>query len=92
MSKKLMLATNMSDEAYNIFKFDTSLTPEDKIVTLADNRRGDNTPWDYITDWGDGILDTNITHTYTNDGVYLVKTKYILDESNNRDNNTRKKN
>ena len=91
MSKKLLLVTKMDDDNYNLFKFDTSLTPEDKTVTLATDRRGDNTSWDGITDWGDGTLDTNTTHTYTNNGVYLVKTKYILDESNNRNNNTRKK-
>ena len=65
--------------------------PKDKTVTLTADRRGDNTSWDGITDWGDGTLDTNTTHTYTNDGIYLVKTKYILDESNGRNNNTREK-
>ena len=39
------------DENYNIFKFDTSLTAEDKTVTLTTIRKGDNTPWDYMTDW-----------------------------------------
>lgn len=51
MSKKLLLVTKMYDENYNIFKFDTSLTAEDKTVVLTTNRRGDNTPWDYMTDW-----------------------------------------
>ena len=91
MSKKLLLVTKMDDDNYNLFKFDTSLTPKDKTVTLTADRRGDNTSWDGITDWGDGTLDTNTTHTYTNDGIYLVKTKYILDESNGRNNNTREK-
>ena len=79
------------DENYNIFKFDTSLTPEDKTVTLTVDRRGDKTSWDCLTDWGDGAIDNATSHAYTNDGIYLVKTKYILDESNNKDNNTRKK-
>lgn len=91
MSKKLLMVTKMYDENYNIFKFDTSLTSGDKTVTLKNDRRGDNTSWDNITDWGDGTLDTNTTHVYSSDGVYLVKTKYILDESNNKSNSTRKK-
>ena len=91
MSRKLLLATKMYDENYNIFKFDTSLTAEDKTVTLSTNRRGDTTSYDGVTDWGDGTIDNTASHTYTNDGIYLVKTKYILDESNDNDNNTRKK-
>ena len=90
----LMLTMNnpfiTEDENYNIFKFDTSLTAEDKTVVLG-SRRDDTTPWDYMTDWGDGTIDTNASHTYANDGIYLVKTKYILDEGNDGDNNTRKK-
>ena len=81
----------MENKNYNIFKFDTSLTAEDKIIVLDADRKGDNTPWDRFTDWGDGTIDTNTMHRYTNDGIYLVKTKYILDESNDNDNNTRKK-
>ena len=89
----LLLATQpfiTEDDNYNIFKFDTSLTAEDKSVVLG-SRRDDTTPWDYLTDWGDGVIDNTTSHAYTNDGIYVVKTKYILDESNNRDNNTRKK-
>ena len=81
----------MENKNYNIFKFDTSLTAENKTVVLDSDRRGDNTPWDRFTDWGDGTIDTNTIHTYTNNGIYVVKTKYILDESNDNDNNTRKK-
>ena len=91
MSKKLLLVTKMYDENYNIFKFDTTKTYGNKTVVLSTNRKGDNTPWDTFTDWGDGVIDTNTSHTYTNDGIYLVKTKYVLDESGSGNNNTKKK-
>ena len=79
------------DSSMNMFVFDTSKTAEDKTVTLSTNKRGDTTSYDGVTDWGDGNINSNTSHTYTNDGIYMVKTKYDMDNSNNRDNNTRKK-
>lgn len=77
------------DDDYNIYKFDTTKTVGDKTVTLFANRRGDTTTWDGVTDWGDGTTDTNLTHTYAEDGVYVVKTKHDLDHSASYKNNTR---
>ena len=80
-----------NDDEYNIYKFDTTKTTGDLTVTLVADRRGDTTEWDGVTDWGDGTTDTNLTHTYAADGVYTVKTKYIMDTSGNYKNNTRLK-
>ena len=78
-----------TDDEYNIYKFDTSKTSGDLTVTLINNRRGDTTEWDGVTDWGDGTTDTSLTHTYATDGVYLVKTKHDMDNSSTYKNNTR---
>ena len=81
-----------NDDEYNIYKFDTTKTTGDLTVTLIADRRGDTTEWDGVTDWGDGTTDTNLTHTYATDGVYTVKTKYIMDTSGTGyRNNTRLK-
>ena len=64
------------DSSMNMFVFDTSKTAEDKTVTLDSDRRGDTTNWDRVTDWGDGTFDKNRSHTYNNDGIYVVKTKW----------------
>ena len=66
------------DSSMNMFVFDTTKTPGDLTVTLDTDRRGDTTSYDGVTDWGDGNINTNTTHTYNNDGIYLVKTKYSM--------------
>ena len=66
------------DPTYNYFVFDTSLIEGVATVKLYKNRSGDTTSWDRLTDWGDGTVDTLITHTYSEDGKYTVKTKYAL--------------
>lgn len=66
------------DPTYNYFVFDTSLIEGVATVKLYKNRSGDTTSWDRLTDWGDGTVDTLITHTYSEDGKYIVKTKYAL--------------
>ena len=66
------------DSNVNVFIIDTSKTAGNLTLTLNTNMHGDTTNWDKVTDWGDGIKDTNTTHTYTNDGIYMVKTKYNL--------------
>ena len=81
------------DSSMNIFIFDTTKTPNNLTVTLDNDKGGDGTVWDGVTDWGDGTLDTNTSHTYTNDGIYLVKTKYkmLLDENLDEFYDTRNK-
>lgn len=70
------------DQTYNYFVFDTSLIEGVTTVKLYDNRSGDTTSWDGLTDWGDGTVDTLTTHTYSEDGKYTVKTKYALNNGN----------
>ena len=69
------------DDSYNTFVFDTNLVSNSTTVTLQNNRGGDTTEWDGITDWGDGIADTKLTHTYKSNGVYTVNTKYTVNKS-----------
>ena len=58
---------------YNVFK--VTVSDGDEIV-LQNDRRGDITTWDEVTDWGDGTQDNNITHTYTTGGEYIITTKW----------------
>ena len=37
-----------------------------------------------IIDWGDGTVDTNITHTYTNAGVYIISADSLTDVPNSQ--------
>lgn len=74
------------DPTYNYFVFDTSLfdgnssnkTTEIKLFEYYDFNWGTIT-YDYgLTDWGDGTIDSESSHTYANEGVYIVKTRYRL--------------
>ena len=92
MSVKLLMNNIIKEDAtFNIYIMDTTKTTGDLVVTLANDRGGDATKWDGITDWGDGTRNTSLTHTYATDGQYEVKTKYKLDTSGSCANNTRKK-
>ena len=90
MSKKLLLNNVRKndinfddvviDPTYNYFVFDTSLV-ESNEVTLSDlSEYGyENPTYDYgLTDWGDGTVDSRYYHTYDTNGIYLVKTRYVL--------------
>lgn len=68
------------DTTYNYFVFDTSKVADTTTVTLQDYRAGDTTEYDGLTDWGDGIIDSELTHTYDTDGIYIVKTKYMIND------------
>lgn len=78
------------DDSYNYFVFDTNEVSGSTTVTLQKNRGGDTTAWDSITDWGDGKADTRLSHTYTKDGIYTVKTKYMINKETTGNSNTRK--
>ena len=92
MSVKLLMTNKMIEDAtFNVYIMDTTKTPNDLVVTLANDRGEDTTQWDGITDWGDGTRDTSLTHTYATDGQYEIKTKYKLDATDNYYNNTRNK-
>ena len=65
------------DASYNYFMIDTSLS-EYNSVSLIRSRAGDETSWDELTDWGDGTVNSENTHTYSSNGIYVIKTKWII--------------
>ena len=65
---------------YNYFVFETSSSTS-RSVYLSSYRGGDTTTWDGLTDWGDGTIDSNTSHTYASNGVYTVKTKYMINDN-----------
>lgn len=88
MSKKLLLNCEVEmgselDTSYNYFVFQTSQTLGNTI-TLQEYRAGDETEWDGLTDWGDGTIDSLLTHTYDNYSVYTVKTKYMINKGDEK--------
>lgn len=82
MARKLMMnnAGNITKEPslFNEFVFDTNKTTNNLTVSLQNYRGGDTTIWDGLTDWGDGTIDTKYSHTYSVNGIYTVKTKYLI--------------
>ena len=62
----------------NIYKFKVNAND---VITLQNDLRGDTFSGYVVTDWGDGITDMALTHTYTTAGTYTVKTKYSLSRS-----------
>ena len=81
--------STVSVNQINMFTFDTSKVSDSTTVTLQ-NFTGSDEEYDGTTDWGDGTIDTSLTHTYSADGVYNVKTKYLINKSTTGDSNTRK--
>lgn len=67
-------------KAYYDYEF--TITTANYTITLFDDPRGDNTPGTKYTDWGDGTIDTELTHKYTKTGVFRVKTKYVIYRTN----------
>jgi surface protein len=57
----------------NIYKFTVSRI--DTIV-LQNDLRGDTFTGTVYTDWGDGTINTELSHTYTTAGTYTVVSKY----------------
>jgi surface protein len=60
-------------KGYNIYKF--NVTANGKII-LQSNLRGDGFTGTVYTDWGDGTINTELSHTYTTAGTYTVVSKY----------------
>ena len=82
---------NDPEDTYNKFVFDTSkaINGIQPVVTLQDYRAGDTTHWNGYTDWGDGTVNKELSHRYTTSGIYTVKTKYMINDSDgNNDNYT----
>lgn len=69
------------DPEYNYFTFDTSLS-NSYYVKLANYRAGDTTEWNGYTNWGDGTIDKELSHWYSGEGIYTVKTKWMLNYPN----------
>lgn len=65
------------DPTYNYYVFDVSKT-DDNTITLQENKAGDTTAWDGYTDWGDGTVSRGVSHTYKRKGIYIVKTKWMI--------------
>ena len=66
---------------YNVFGYKVNKETGCDTFVL-NNRRGDTTEWDGMTDWGDGTIDNSLTHTYEEDGEYFIVTKYWFKEIN----------
>ena len=77
------LNTETIDPTYNYFIFEISQALGKNTVILNNYRAGDETEWDGMTDWGDGTVDSELSHVYEKDGSYRVKTKYTLGVNKN---------
>jgi hypothetical protein len=66
-----------TDPNYNVF---TVSVGAGYTMNLLDNRRGDTTAIG-VTDWGDGTIDTAVSHTYANAGNYIIKSKLGVHET-----------
>ena len=75
------------DDEYNFYVFNVS-SPAYTTVFLQNDKAGDETEWDGLTDWGDGTINTERTHKYDTDGVYTVKTKYMINYGIYRNSST----
>lgn len=88
MSKKLLMSNKLrvTDGAYSYFVFrieDVELFGTIKLV----GEGSEDTP----TDWGDKTTDSETSHTYSNPGIYMVKTKLrINDTEGNGDDLTKR--
>jgi hypothetical protein len=56
----------------NVYEF--TIPNANSTIVLQSDLRGDGS-YTVYTDWGDGTVDENTSHTYTDAGVYIVKTK-----------------
>lgn len=88
---KIVYKKSGINRSYNYFVFDTSLVEDTTTVMLQNYRAGDTTIWDGLTDWGDGTINASRTHTYATDGVYTVKTKYMIHDSSLSSNDATRK-
>ena len=69
--------------------YEFKVPSSNRTITLFGDARGDQSPEARYTDWGDGTIDKELSHTYAKAGVYNVKTKYVLrTKANTYDSNT----
>lgn len=54
---------------------------DNQTIVLQNGLRGDVSVGEdgiVMTDWGDGTINTELSHTYTNSGIYQISSKYSL--------------
>lgn len=80
-SKEILLTISDLDEdttpasTHYTYVFDINATTNaDKTLTMVANPNGDGQ-----TDWGDGTVDSELTHTYADYGVYTVVTDNTME-------------
>lgn len=73
-------------KGFNILRFEV---PANTTIMLQSDLRGDNTTGTLLTSWGDGTVDTELSHTYSSAGTYDVVTKYsVIDRNGTNDPTT----
>lgn len=82
VNNKVVYLSNEINPSYNYLVFNISSMGNE--VILSSNRRGDTTNWNGLTDWGDGTVNSELTHTYTDYGFYTVKTKLMPEDNNTK--------
>lgn len=88
MSKKLLMSNKLrvTDHAYSYFVFRIEDAERFGTIKLV-GEGSEDTP----TDWGDKTIDSETSHTYNNPGIYMVKTKLrINDTEGNGDDLTKR--
>lgn len=72
----LVFDRNAYDLNQNVYVFDLSKVANNYTLKLQNVNSGTQ------TDWGDGTIDTNLTHTYASQGTYTVKTRQLINNFN----------
>ena len=69
-------------KGYNIYEFTIPADYAHYSIYLKEDLRGDTYSGTVYTDWGDGTIDTNLSHVYGVAGTYQVITKYSVIDLN----------
>ncbi len=86
INNKIVYQSDEIDSTYNYFVF--RIFPwggDSATITLSKHRAGDETEWDGLTDWGDGTIDSESSHTYTDleyttTHTFNIKTKWMINK------------
>ena len=71
---------------FNIFEIEANDT-NGMLLTLYENPDKIGEATTYTTDWGDGTVDNNTSHTYSTVGTYTIKTKLQPNNINTKNDN-----
>jgi len=74
-----------TDKSYNVYVFNLTKVTSNYTLTLQNINEGTQ------TNWGDGMIDTSLTHTYASQGIYTVKTRQRVNTTNGNGNTNTKK-